>query len=196
MLQPGSLLSRTLAIALLLVALLAGVRLVVEPLLVAFREAAEGIAEDEALLQRYRVLAEQRPALARRLEQQQELAASAAGYLQGPSDALAAAQLQDRVKTVIEAAGGELRSTQILPAQPIEGNAAIRRAALRVQFAVTIDGLSATLYELETGQPYLLIDQLSVREQRVRRRRRDEPEPETSLDVTLELSGYLQAEAS
>ena len=196
MLQPGSLLSRTLAIALLLVALLAGVRLVVEPLLGAFREAAAGIAEDEALLQRYRVLAEQRPALARRLEQQQELAASAAGYLQGPSDALAAAQLQDRVKTVIEGAGGELRSTQILPAQPIEGNAAIRRAALRVQFAVTIDGLSATLYELETGQPYLLIDQLSVREQRVRRRRRDEPEPETSLDVTLELSGYLQAEAS
>ena len=196
MLQPGSLLSRTLAIALLLVALLAGVRLVVEPLLDAFREAADGIAEAEALLQRYRVLAEQRPALARRLEEQQELAASAAGYLQGPSDALAAAQLQDRVKTVIEGAGGELRSTQILPAQPIEGDAAIRRAALRVQFAVTIDGLSATLYELETGQPYLLIDQLSVREQRVRRRRRDEPEPETSLDVTLELSGYLQAEAS
>jgi general secretion pathway protein M len=195
MLQPGSLLSRLLAIALLLVALLGGVRLVAQPLLDAFRAAADGIAQAETLLQRYRVLAEQRPALARRLEEQQELAASAAGYLQGPSDALAAAQLQDRVKTVIEGAGGELRSTQILPAQPVAGDAAIRRAALRVQFAVTIDGLAATLYELETGQPYLLVEQLSVREQRVRRRR-DEPEPETSLDVTLELSGYLQAEAS
>ena len=95
---------------------------------------------------------------------------------------------------MVEGAGGELRSTQILPAVAIEGDAGIRRAALRVQFAVTIAGLAETLYELESGQPYLLIDQLSVREQRTRRRRRDEPETEASLDISLELSGYLHAE--
>ena len=178
MLQPGSLLSRTLAVVLLGVALLGGVRLVVAPLLAAWRDAAAEIEEAEFLLQRYRALAEQRRAMAERLAEQQELAASAAGYLQGPSDALAAAQLQDRVKTVVERAGGELRSTQILPATPVEVDAAIRRAALRVQFVVTIAGLAETLYELETGQPYLLIDELTVREQRTRRRRRDEPESE------------------
>ena len=194
MLRPGSLLSRALALVLLALALLGGARLLVAPLLAAFQDNASRIEQAESLLQRYRALAEQRQAMADRLAAQEELAASAAGYLQGPSDALAAAQLQDRVKSVIEGAGGELRSTQILPARATEADAGIRRAALRVQFAVTIEGLAETLYELESGQPYLLIDQLSVREQRTRRRRRDEPEPEASLDVSLELSGYLHAE--
>jgi len=194
MLRPGSLLSRALALVLLALALLGGARLLVAPLLAAFQDNASRIEQAESLLQRYRALAEQRQAMADRLAAQEEMAASAAGYLQGPSDALAAAQLQDRVKSVIEGAGGELRSTQILPARATEADAGIRRAALRVQFAVTIEGLAETLYELESGQPYLLIDQLSVREQRTRRRRRDEPEPEASLDVSLELSGYLHAE--
>jgi general secretion pathway protein M len=194
MLQPGSLLSRTLALVLLALALLGGFRLVVAPLVAAFQDNASRIEQAEALLQRYLALAEQRQAMSERLATQQELAASAAGYLQGPSDALAAAQLQDRVKSVIEGAGGELRSTQILPAVVIDGDAGIRRAALRVQFAVTIEGLAETLYELESGLPYLLIDQLSVREQRTRRRRSDEPETEASLDISLELSGYLHAE--
>jgi len=194
MLRPGSLLSRTLAIVLLGLALLGAARLVVAPLLAAYRDAAAEIEQAEFLLQRYRALAEQRPAMAERLAEQQQLAASAAGYLQGPSDALAAAQLQDRVKTVVEGAAGELRSTQILAAQPVEIDAKIRRAALRVQFVASIEGLSRILYELESGQPYLLIDELLVREQRVRSRRRNEPETETLLDVSLELSGYLQSE--
>jgi general secretion pathway protein M len=105
------------------------------------------------LLQGYGALAEQRPLLAERLAEQQERAPSAAGYLTGPSDALAAAQLQDRVKTAVEAAGGELRSTRILPATPLEGDPGFRRTTLRVQFVVTIEGLETTLYELETGQP-------------------------------------------
>ena len=95
---------------------------------------------------------------------------------------------------MVEGAGGELRSTQILAASAVEVDAKIRRTALRVQFVVTIAGLAETLYELETGQPYLLIDELTVREQRTRSRRRNEPESETQLDVSLELSGYLQAE--
>jgi general secretion pathway protein M len=191
MLQPDSLLSRTLALVLLALALLGGGRLVVAPLLAAFQDNASRIEQAEILLRRYRALAEQRPAMADRLAAQQELAASAAGYLQGPSDALAAAQLQDRVKSVIEGVGGELRSTQILPARAIEDIAVIRRVVLRVQFDVTIEGLAKALYELESGQPYLLIDQLSVREQRARRR--DESEMEARLDISLELSGYLHA---
>ena len=192
MLQPDSLLSRTLALVLLALALLGGGRLVVAPLLAAFQDNASRIEQAEVLLRRYRALAEQRPAMADRLAAQQELAASAAGYLQGPSDALAAAQLRDRVKSVIEGAGGELLSTQILPARAIEDIAVIRRVVLRVQFDVTIEGLAKALYELESGQPYLLIDQLSVREQRARQR--DESEMEARLDISLELSGYLHAE--
>jgi general secretion pathway protein M len=193
MLQPGSVLSRTLAVALLGIVLLGAYRLIVAPLLSAYRDGEARIEQAKDLLQRYEALAQQRSLLTDRLAEQQELAASAAGYLQGPSDALAAAQLQDRVKSVVEAAGGELRSTQILPAEQLEEDLGFRRATLRIHFVGTIEGLEETLFELETGQPYLIIDDVTIRQERVRRRR-SEPEAQPMLDVSLELFGYVREE--
>ena len=193
MLQPGSLLSRTLAVVLLGIALLGAYRLVIAPLVTAYRDGQSRIEQAKELLQRYEALAEQRSLLADRLAEEQERAASAAGYLTGPSDALAAAELQDRVKSVVEGAGGELRSTQILPAEELEADLGFRRTALRVHFVVTIDGLEETLYELETGQPYLIIDEVTVRQERARRRR-SEPQAQPMLDVSLELFGYVREE--
>jgi general secretion pathway protein M len=193
MLQPGSLLSRTLAVVLLGIALLGAYRLIIAPLVIAYRDGQSRIEQAKELLQRYEALAEQRSLLADRLAEQQERAASAAGYLTGPSDALAAAELQDRVKSVVEGAGGELRSTQILPAEELEADLDFRRTTLRVQFVVTIDGLEETLYELETGQPYLIIDDVTVRQERARRRR-NEPRDQSRLDVSLELFGYVREE--
>lgn len=194
MLQPGSMLSRTLALVLLAVAMLGVHRLVVAPLVLAYSDGETRIEQLKELLQRYEALAEQRPVLAEHVAEQQELAASAAGYLTGPSDALAAAELQDRVRSVVEAAGGQLRSTQILPVQPLEDEHGFRRTTLRVQFIVTIEGLETTLYELETGQPYLIIDRATVQQERASRRRRDAPASEPMLHVSLELFGYLREE--
>jgi general secretion pathway protein M len=193
MLQPGSGLSRTLAVVILGIALLGAYRLIFAPLMIAYQDGETTIEQSKELLQRYQALAQQRSLLADRLTEQQERAASAAGYLQGPSDALAAAQLQDRVKSVVEAAGGELRSTQILPAEQLEDDLGFRRTTLRINFIVTIEGLETTLYEIETGQPYLIIDDVTVRQERVRRRRND-PEKEPVLDVSLKLFGYRREE--
>jgi general secretion pathway protein M len=195
MLRPGSLLSRSLALALLLAALFGAYQLILLPVIAAWREAESTIEQAQTLLQRYRALAEQRVQLAERVSAQEDLAASASGYLSGPSDALAAAALQDRVKSVIEGAEGELRSTQILPAKALESGVPVRRTALRIQFAVSVEGLQEVLYELETGEPYLFIDDLNIREQRVRRRR-NAPDPEPMLDVSIEVSGYVRAEAT
>jgi general secretion pathway protein M len=193
MLQPGSLLSRTLAVVLLGIALLGAYRLIIAPLVIAYRDGQSRIEQAKELLQRYEALAEQRSLLADRLAEQQERSASAAGYLTGPSDALAAAELQERVKSVVEGAGGELRSTQILPAEELEADLGFRRTTLRVHFVVTIEGLEETLYDLETGQPYLIIDDVTVRQERARRRRR-EPQRQPMLDVSLELFGYVREE--
>ena len=195
MLQPASLLSRTLAVALLALVLVVCYRLVITPVWNAYRDTGEGIERAETLLQRQRALAAQRPLLIARLQEEKEQAAAIAGYLQGPSDALAAAQLQDRVKEVVEGAGGDLRSTRILPAEVVESSPDARRTALRVQMIVLIDGLAEILYELEAGQPYVLIDELSVRNQR-ERRRRGEREDEPMLEVSLELSGFVRAESA
>jgi general secretion pathway protein M len=192
MLQPGSLLARTLALTLLAAALAGGYLLIVAPVLHAYRDNAAAIEQAETLLQRQRALAAQRPLLLARIEEEQEQAEALAGYVQGPSDALAAAQLQDRLKAVIGAAGGELLSTRILPAEAVETSPGTRRTALQVQMVVTIAGLAEILYGLESGQPYVLIDELSVRNQR-ERRRRGETETEPMLDVNLRLSGFVRA---
>jgi general secretion pathway protein M len=195
MLRQGSLLSRVLAASLLVGALLAGWVLVVAPVIAAYQDVSQEIEERQLLLARYRGLAGQRPALAARLAVLEQQAAKLGGYLKGSSDALAAAELQDHARAVIEGAGGSLRSTQILPAAPVDSKVPVRRAALRIQFGIDIEGLQKVLYQLETGQPYLFVDQLTVRQQRMRRSSK-EPEQEPLLDVSFEVFGYVRGTAA
>jgi general secretion pathway protein M len=193
MLQRGSLLSRVLALVLLGAFLTGAYVLLIAPVVELYRATDEAIESAETLLQRHRTLAAQRLDLTARLDEEKAQAAATAGYLEGPSDPLALAQLQALVKNVIEAAGGELRSTQILPAQTVDISSGTRRATLRVQMVVAIDGLAAILYDLESGQPYILIDELSVRSQRTRRRLGSTSEAAPLLEITLELSGFVRA---
>lgn len=191
MLRRGSLPSRMLAVGLLGGVLLAGYGLVLVPVIVAYREVGQEIDESQLLLGRYRSLASQQPELSARLTDLEQQAAQAGGYLKGPSDALAAAELQDHARAVIEGAGGSLRSTQILPVSAADAKVPVRRATLRIQLEIDIKGLQKLLYQLETGQPYLFVDQLTVRQQRIRRRS-NEPEQEPALDVTFEVFGYVR----
>lgn len=191
MLRRGSVLSRSLAVGLLGGVLLAGYGLVLAPVIAAYREVGREIEESQLLLQRYRSLASERPELSARLADLEQQAAKVGGYLKGPSDALAAAELQDYARAVIEGAGGSLRSTQILPVSATDSKVPVRRATLRIQLRIDIKGLQKLLYQLETGKPYLFVDQLTVRQQR-RRRRSKEPEQEPVLNVSFEVFGYVR----
>lgn len=192
MLRPGSLPSRLLALALLAAVPILAYAFVVGPVIAAYRDAGEAITQAQRLLQSYRERAEQRPQLAQLLADQEERAGSITGYLEAVDDALAAAELQDRVKSVVEEAGGDLRSAQSLKVEPVEAVPGVRRAGLKVRFAADIDSLAAILYELETGEPYLFVEGLSIREPRRQRRRRDEPEQAPELDVVIDLYGYMR----
>jgi general secretion pathway protein M len=192
MLRPGSPASRLLAVALLAAVPMTAYALVVGPIITAYRDAGEAIAQAQKLLQNYRERAEQRPQFARLLAAEEERAGSITGYLEAVDAALAAAELQDRVKGVVEQAGGTLRSAQSLEVEAVEEVAGVRRAGLKVRFAADIESLAAILYELETGEPYLFVEGLSIREPRRQRRRRDEPEQVPELDVVLDLYGYMR----
>jgi general secretion pathway protein M len=172
MLRPGSLISRVLALLLLAAAPVLAYLLVVEPVIAAYRDAGEAIAQAQKLLQSYRERAEQRPQLAELLAAEEERAGDVTGYLAAVEDALAAAELQDRVKSVVEDAGGSLRSAQSLKVEAVEAVAGVRRAGLKVRFTADTESLAAILYELETGEPFLFVEALSIREPRRQRRRR------------------------
>jgi general secretion pathway protein M len=183
------LVGRVLALALLVLVLLAGHGLVLGPLLAEWRANAARIDQARELTLRYHAVAALCPELERRLEQLGAADADAWVYLEGASDALAAAALQDRVRELVAAAGGELRSTQILPAGDDDG---LRRIALRVQLAVDAAALQAVLHELETGRPLLFLDNLVLRARQARGR--GAVEDDGTIDLALDLYGYLRPE--
>lgn len=119
---------------------------------------------------------------------------TAAQYLPQSAPSLAAAELQQRVKAVVETVGGTLRSTQALP--PTEEGNAVR---VTVSAALTGDteSLQKILYVLESQTPLLFVDNLDVtaRENRPRLPNGQLASyTRVQLNVQFEVSGYLRKE--
>jgi general secretion pathway protein M len=115
-----------------------------------------------------------------------------AQYLPQSTPALAAAELQQRLKAVVEAAGGTLQSTQTLP--PVE-----EAGAMKVTINAIINGdvgsLQKVLYDLEAQTPLLFVDNLEVSARQTRPRLpngRYATYTRIQLNVQFEVSGYLR----
>jgi general secretion pathway protein M len=115
-----------------------------------------------------------------------------AQYLPQSTPALAAAELQQRLKAVVEAAGGTLQSTQTLP--PVE-----EAGAMKVTINAIINGdvgsLQKVLYDLEAQTPLLFVDNLEVSARQTRPRLpngRYATYTRIQLNVQFEVAGYLR----
>lgn len=117
--------------------------------------------------------------------------ASAVGFLQSSTESLAAAELQSRIKSSVEAAHGDLRSTQILPGHDEGG---FRRVSIRGQIVVDMAAMQRLFYELEASTPFLFVDNVEVRARATSRQRVQGENPQ--LDVRFDLSGYLRRATS
>jgi len=194
--RPGRLSGRCCAIGLGLLGLAVAFLLLalVWPWVSQNRVYVDNTQRQAQMLQRLRALAAQKPELEARLKQVQQDAAVTAFYLHADSTALAAAEVQGRIKRAIEATEGKLVSTQTLPVKDDGSNPQI---AIRVRMTGDVDALASVLYNLESEPPLLFLDNLSVRVQRtrVRRSRRVRsprlPTVQSSLDATLDVSAYL-----
>lgn len=113
-------------------------------------------------------------------------------YLSQATPSVAGAELQQRVKAVVEAAGGTLRSTQALPPAD-EGNTV--KVTVSVNLTGDTETLQKILHEMEAQTPLLLVDNLDVtaRENRPRLTNgRVANYSRIQLTVQLEVSGYLR----
>lgn len=106
-------------------------------------------------------------------------------YLKSASEALATADLQGIVKRIAVSKGMEVLSTQILPASE---ESEFTRVALKVRMRGILDNLVKVFHALETGQPYLFLDNVSVRT--LGRGRRNVATGQ-ALDVDFNLIGYM-----
>lgn len=138
-----------------------------------------------------------------RHDQLKQLLASNRHYLKSPSEALAAADLQGIIKRISISNRLQLQSTQILPAKKELDFTGI---TLNVRVRGKLANLVKVFHSLETGQPYLFIDNLSIRS-RIQHSRKinfeSAPQGQQKLkvnlvemlDVRFDLTGYMPRES-
>ena len=185
-------LSRTLAVVLLLGAIGGIWSLLIEPVMTKYRLSAESMVQSRALIERYLRIAKVRAPLEKQMAALKRRGPSTGGYLEGASDTLAAAKLQNRVKGVVATSGGEIKSSQILPPRDDGSHRAIN---IRVQLSADIVSLQAIFHALESENTILFLDNIDVRRKRTRRRRNKSVD-DGRLTVRFDVSGYVRREGS
>jgi len=177
---------RFAAITLLLGALATVYVVVVLPLLGEFRRNEEAIAEAAEMLARFQSATVTQAGIEAQLDQLRQRQAQQGYTLTGSTDALAAVELQDRIKMVVRESGGVVRSVQTLPP---EDEGSFRRIAVRLQMTTTTESLFNIVYSLETMLPLLFVDNVDVQSRPVRLSA-DQPATDPVLTVSLDLYGY------
>jgi general secretion pathway protein M len=133
---------------------------VVAPLIEWYGERAEALAQQAVLVERMEALAAALPGLQ---QQAKAVAASGAGdaaLLEGDSDNMASASLQERLQAMFTQTGVQLHSVETLPG---EEAGTYRRIGLRVSFNASWPVLMDLLKDLHVATPALLIDDLQVK---------------------------------
>jgi hypothetical protein len=132
---------------------------VVMPVIDWHGERADALVQKAALVQRMEALVATRASLQ---EQAKAVAAGGAGetaLLEGDSESVAGATLQELLQAMFMQAGVQLNSVETLPG---DETGAYRRIRLRVSFNASWPVLMSLLKEFEVARPALLIDELSV----------------------------------
>lgn len=155
--MPGfqRLFSRLGAIALLACVVLFVGFFVIAPVVGYFSDRREEITEQRRLLTRFSAAG----GAAAQGGLPAKPAADSGIFLAGSSDALRLAELQSLTGRIAELEGVELRSTRSLPVREREG---LRLLGLEANMRTTISQLQKVLYRIETGRPFVIVEDLQV----------------------------------
>jgi general secretion pathway protein M len=153
------LVSRALALALLFALVSLVLTSIVLPLLDAYRTAVASAQQLQNAIDHARTSGDNVAALRAEVAKRKGLEQSAPGYLRSSNEALAAAELQERLKTATATVHADLRSTQTLPPRD-EANA--RRITVRGELAADVAALQTLFYVLESGSPMLFLDNVDI----------------------------------
>jgi len=105
---------------------------------------------------------------------------------------LAAAELQKRIKEMVQNADGEISSTQVLANKDKDG---ILRITVKVKLKGDMEMLRNLLFEIEVEKPLMIIENLTIVPGRKKRNRKTRKTEQTGqVVVTLEVSSYMRKE--
>jgi hypothetical protein len=149
-----------LALALLAVLLLILWQGLIAPLVGLYGDRAEELAFLKVRAAKMANLAEQVPALKKRADIAAHAGPAPAMVLEGSSDAVAAATLQNRVQDMAAAAGTALVSVDYLPVETVGGT--YHRIGLKISLNAQWPALVALLKSVEQASPPMLIDDVQI----------------------------------
>jgi len=178
---------RLLALAILMLALGAIFSVTVVPVLLANQHYQDTITGLEGRLQQLQRAATIGETLQPQYEQLKRWQTTDAQYLKSSSAALAAAELQRLVKRIVVAKNAQVMSTQIMTTRQEEG---FDRISLKVRIRGELENIVQAFYVIETADPYIFLENVSVRASRGRRVR-GVTAPLQTMDIDMELIGYM-----
>lgn len=181
---------RVLALVLLLLAVAAVLAVVLLPVLLLHRHYDDALADLSQRLATYRRVAAQAPEYSKALATMKERDARRF-YLRNTAPNLAAAELQEQVRAAIEGNGGRISTSQN---QSPRDDGRFKQIIVSVQFFATTPNLQKILNAIETQQPYLTVDNLTLRPLNAFRGFRPPPGKEPEINVQLDVSAFAFAE--
>ena len=179
-------LALTLFFGILLIALLA----LLGPLILLHRHYDKAIAETTDRVAILRRIAAQAPELRRALDTMKERD-SRRFFLRNTAPNLAGAEMQELVKAAIESNGGRITTSQNTSPRE-EGR--FKQIGVNVQFFATTPSLQKLLGVLESQQPYLLVDNITIRPLNAFRGFKPGPGMEPEVNVQLDVSAFAYAD--
>ena len=167
-----------------------GLALLVAPFVLLHRHYDLAIESMQDRLDRYRRVAAQAPELKGALDAL-KLKDGRRFFLKNTAPNLAGAELQDMIKAAVENNQG--RITVIQNTNPRD-DGRFRQIGVNLQLFATTANLQKILYSLETQQPYLTIENLTVRPLNAFRGFKPSPGAEPEMSVMLDVGGFAYAE--
>ena len=182
--------ARALALGLLVVALVLVLGLLLAPVLLLHKHYDDAIETWSTRLSTYRRVAAQAPALRSALDAMRSKDGRRF-YLRNTAPNLAGAELQELVKAAIEGQGGRITTSQS-PAP--RDDAGFRQIVANVQFFATTPNLQRILLALETREPYLVVDNITIRPTNAFRGFKPAAGQEPEVNVQLDVSAWAMPE--
>ena len=176
---------QSLALGILVAAVLLGLAAIVIPAWMLHRHYDTAIDDLADRLSRYQRIAATRPQVLASIEAMRARDPRKF-YLKAATAPLAAAEMQDLAKNLIEANGGKVITAQV-QAPKEEGR--YRQVSVNMQFTANILALRRILNGLETGQPTLFADNVVMRTQ-VASTYKPAPGGEPEIFVQFDVVGY------
>ncbi|HLY56041.1 MAG TPA: type II secretion system protein GspM [Stellaceae bacterium] len=153
--RTGSLVALAITLLLVLVLWLG----LVAPVVSFYGDRAEHLAHDQALLERMERLAASLPTLRKQVAEMREDGESRVFTIEGGSDAVAAATLQDMVQDMATSVNANITSFETVPGQQV---GAYRRIGLKVSLHEPWTVVVALIKTVETARLPMLIDELEI----------------------------------